>query len=76
MSKHQIDQQIAFLRRELTKVTLDLAFSEGLEKQRLRIRQNRLNNELERLQQAVVSSQLSAISGQQSAFSGQLISER
>jgi hypothetical protein len=71
MSKHQIDQQIAFLRRELTKVTLEMAFSEGLESQALRIRQNRLSNELDRLQRTAVSGQLSAVSFQLSAVSGQ-----
>jgi len=64
MSKQQIDQQIAFLRRELTRVTQELAFSEGMETQTLRIRQNRLDNELERLQQWAVGS------GQPAAGSG------
>jgi len=44
-----------------------MAFSEGLESQALRIRQNRLSNELDRLQRTAVSGQLSAVSFQQSA---------
>ncbi len=50
MNKQQIDRQIAFVRRELTRLNQEISISEGMQAQTLRIRQNRLIAELERLE--------------------------
>lgn len=60
MNKQQIDQQIAFVRRELTRLNQEISFSEGVESQMLRVRQNRLIAELERLE-GMIRSQPAAV---------------
>ena len=60
MSKQQVDQQIAFVRRELTRLNQEISFNEGVQAQMLRVRQNRLIAELERLE-AVTRNHPSAV---------------
>jgi hypothetical protein len=50
MSKQQIDQQIDFVRHELTHISHELHYQEGTQLQRLRVRQSRLAAELDRLE--------------------------
>lgn len=50
MNKQRVEQQIAFVRRELTRLNQEISLHEGAQAQMLRIRQNRLIAELERLE--------------------------
>lgn len=50
MSKQQIDQQIDLIRRELTRISYEIQYTEGTVQQSLRIRQSRLEAELDRLE--------------------------
>lgn len=50
MNRNQMEQQIAFVRRELTRLNQEISLSEGVQAQMLRVRQNRLIAELERLE--------------------------
>lgn len=50
MSKQQIDQQVDLIRRELTRISYEIQYTEGTVQQSLRIRQARLEAELDRLE--------------------------
>lgn len=50
MNKQRVEQQIAFVRRELTRLNQEISLHEGAQVETLRIRQNRLIAELERLE--------------------------
>ncbi len=50
MNRQQVEQQIAFVRRELTRLNQEIGLHEGVQAQTLRVRQNRLIAELERLE--------------------------
>ncbi|MGQ9903627.1 MAG: hypothetical protein ACUVRU_04625 [Anaerolineae bacterium] len=53
MNKQRVEQQIAFVRRELTRLNQEISLHEGAQAQMLRIRQNRLIAELERLERLI-----------------------
>ncbi|MCL5998959.1 MAG: hypothetical protein M1546_23305 [Chloroflexi bacterium] len=50
MNKQSIDQQIDFVRRELTRISHEVHYLEGTQLQTLRVRQSRLAAELDRLE--------------------------
>ena len=50
MNKQQFDQQIEYVRRELTRISQEVQYQEGTQLQTLRVRQSRLAAELERLE--------------------------
>ena len=50
MNKQQLDQQIEFVRRELTRISQEVQYLEGTQQQALRVRQTRLAAELDRLE--------------------------
>ncbi|MCS7059942.1 MAG: hypothetical protein RMN25_02145 [Anaerolineae bacterium] len=60
MKKQQLEQQIDFVRRELTRLNQEISLHEGVQAQMLRVRQNRLIAELERLE-ALLHNQPSAV---------------
>ncbi len=53
MNRQQVEQQIAFVRRELTRMNQEIRLHEGVQAQTLRVRQNRLIAELERLENMI-----------------------
>ena len=53
MNRQQVEQQIAFVRRELTRLNQEISLHEGVQAQTLRVRQNRLVAELERLEDLI-----------------------
>ena len=59
MNKQHIDQQIEYVRHELTRISQELLYLDGTQLQMLRVRQSRLAAELERLQAMQISGALS-----------------
>ncbi len=60
MDKHHVDQQIEYVRHELTRISQELLYQDGTRLQMLRVRQSRLTAELERLQALQVSGSFGA----------------
>ena len=61
MNKQHIDQQIDYVRHELTRISQELVYQDGTQLQMLRVRQSRLVAELERLQAMQVSGSFGAL---------------
>lgn len=61
MNKQHIDQQIDYVRHELTRISQELVYQDGTQLQMLRVRQSRLVAELERLQALQVSGSFGAL---------------
>jgi hypothetical protein len=61
MDKQHIDQQIEYVRHELTRISQELVYLDGTQLQMLRVRQSRLVAELERLQALQVSGSFGAL---------------
>ena len=62
MNREQVDQQMDYVRRELTRISQELIYLDGPSAQSLRVRQSRLAAELERLQALQLSGCLAILS--------------
>jgi hypothetical protein len=60
MNKQQFDQQISFVKRELTRISQEVIYVEGTPQELLRVRQSRLMAELERLEGQMLTGAFSA----------------